>query len=193
VFGVYFNGCAGNVTAGKYNDGSHENRPVLRDRVYEGMKAAWKATQRHALDGWDWRVLPIKLAPRKEKPFGEGDSRKALEDEKEKTARRNNAAFQLAWLKRLDRPIDLTCLDLGKAQVLHLPGEPFVEYQLKAQEMGKDKFVCVAGYGDGGPGYVPTSQGFFEGGYEVTVALADDSEKLLHETMAKLLGGKPDK
>src|SRR6478672_1397082 len=26
VFQVYFNGCAGNVTAGKYNDGAHENR-----------------------------------------------------------------------------------------------------------------------------------------------------------------------
>ena len=30
VFQVYFTGCAGNVTAGKYNDGAKENRPVLR-------------------------------------------------------------------------------------------------------------------------------------------------------------------
>ena len=30
VFQVYFNGCGGNITAGKYNDGSKENRPVLR-------------------------------------------------------------------------------------------------------------------------------------------------------------------
>ena len=45
VFQVYFNGCAGNVTAGKYNDGSPENRPVLRDRVYAGMVGAWKATR----------------------------------------------------------------------------------------------------------------------------------------------------
>src|SRR5262249_54966631 len=40
VFQVYFTGCAGNVTAGKYNDGAHENRAILRDRIYEGMKAA---------------------------------------------------------------------------------------------------------------------------------------------------------
>jgi hypothetical protein len=193
VFTAYFNGCAGNVTAGKYNDGAHENRPVLRDRMYDGMKAAWKATERHALSGWEWRVEPIKLAPRKEKSFGEEESRKALADDKEKAAKRNNAAFQLAWLKRLDRPIDLTCLDLGKAVVLHLPGEPFVEYQLKAQDLGKDRFVCVAGYGDGGPGYVPTAAAFFEGGYEVTVALADDSEKPLTEAMAKLLGARPEK
>ena len=36
MFQVYFNGCGGNVTAGKYNDGAKENRPVLRDRIYAG-------------------------------------------------------------------------------------------------------------------------------------------------------------
>ena len=50
VFQVYFTGCAGNVTAGKYNDGAKENRPVLRDRIHDGMAAAWKATERQALD-----------------------------------------------------------------------------------------------------------------------------------------------
>src|SRR5262249_53150825 len=30
IFQVYFTGCAGNITAGKYNDGAKENRPVLR-------------------------------------------------------------------------------------------------------------------------------------------------------------------
>jgi hypothetical protein len=190
VFQAYFTGCAGNVTAGKYNDGSKENRPVLRDRVLDAMAAAWKATERHALSGWAWRVEPVKMPPRVEKSFGEEESRKALEDVKQTTARRNNAAFQLAWLKRLDRPIDFACLDLGKAQVLHLPGEAFVEYQLKAQELRKDVFVCVAGYGDDGPGYLPTDAAYLEGGYEPTVALAAPSEALMVRTMAKLLKAK---
>jgi hypothetical protein len=187
VFQVYFTGCAGNVTAGKYNDGARENRPVLRDRVYEAMKAAWKTTERHALDRWEWRTEPVKLPPRGERNFSEEESRKVLENAKETKARRNNAAFQFAWLKRIERPIELTCLDLGKALVLHLPGEPFVEYQLKAQELRKDVFVCVAGYGDGGPGYIPTAKAYLEGGYEPTVALAGSSEELLHKAMAKLL------
>jgi hypothetical protein len=190
VFQVYFTGCAGNVTAGKYNDGARENRPVLRDRMYEGMKVAWKATQRHKVDGWEWRIEPVKLPPRKEPSFGEEQSRKDLEDAKQKPARRNNAAFQLAWLKRIDRPIELTCLDFGKALVLHLPGEAFVEYQLKAQEQRKDGFVCVASYGDGGPGYIPTAKAYLEGGYEPTVALAGPSEELLHKAMAKVLKAK---
>jgi hypothetical protein len=187
VFQVYFTGCAGNITAGKYNDGARENRPVLRDRIYEAMKAAWTATERHALDGWEWRTEPVKLPPRREKSFGEEESRAVLDDAKQAKAKRGNAAMQLAWLKRIEQSINLSCLDLGKALVLHLPGEPFLEYQLKAQELRKDEFVCVAGYGDGGPGYIPTAQAYFEGGYEPTVALAADSEQLLVKTIARLL------
>jgi len=84
--------------------------------------------------------------------------------------------------------IELTCLDLGTVLVLHLPGEPFIEYQLKAQKLGKDRFVCVAGYGDGGTGYIPTDRAFFEGGYEPTVALAAPCERTLTAALAKLLG-----
>jgi hypothetical protein len=188
---IYFTGCAGNITAGKYNDGAHENRPVLRDRIYTAMKAAWKATERHAVKEWDWRIEPVKLPPRSEPSFSEDASKQVLDDVKQSKAKRNNAAFQLAWLKRIDQPIDLSCLDFGKALVLNLPGEPFIEYQLKAQELRKGDFVCVAGYGDGGPGYVPTAKAFEEGGYEPTVALAGPkSEEILHKAMAKLLNVK---
>ncbi|HKI35469.1 MAG TPA: hypothetical protein VKA46_26670 [Gemmataceae bacterium] len=192
VFQVYFTGCAGNITAGKYNDGAKENRPVLRDRILDGMTAAWKATERQALTGWVWRVEPVTLPPRKEASFGEEESRKALENPEEKPAKRNNGAYQLAWLKRRDRPIDFACLDLGKAVVLHLPGEPFIEYQLKAQELRPDDFVCVAGYGDDGPGYIPVNKAYLEGGYEPTVALAAPSEELMVKSMAKLLKTKVD-
>jgi hypothetical protein len=185
---IYFTGCAGNITAGKYNDGAHENRPVLRDRIYTAMKAVWKATERHAVKEFAWRVEPVKLPPRSELSFGEEASKQVLEDAKQTKAKRHNAAFQLAWLKRIDQPIDLTCLSFGKAVVLHLPGEAFVEYQSKAQEMRKDDFVCVASYGDGGPGYIPTAKAYEEGGYEPTVALAGPkSEEILLKAMAKLL------
>lgn len=188
---IYFTGCSGNVTAGKYNDGSKENRPVLRDRIYDAMKAAWKATQRHAIDKWEWRVEAVKLPPRTESNFGAEESTKILNDEKQSKAKRNNAAFQLAWLKRQEQPIDLTCLDLGKALVVHMPGEPFIEFQLKAQKLREDVFVCVAGYGDGGPGYIPTAQAYFEGGYEPTVALAGPkSEEIIHQTLARLMKAK---
>jgi hypothetical protein len=189
VFQMYFTGCAGNITAGKYNDGAKANRPILRDRIFEAMKAAWKATERYPLAQSAWRVEAVKLPARTHKSFDEEESRKVLENPKESKAKRINAAFQLAWLKRINRPIDIPCLDLGKALVLHLPGEPFIEYQLGAQKLRPDAFVCVAGYGDGGPGYVPTAEAYLQGGYEPTVALAGpESEEILNRAIQKALG-----
>jgi hypothetical protein len=197
VFQVYFNGCGGNITAGKYNDGTKENRAVLRDRVHTAMAAAWKEARRTAVGGWDWRVEPVKLPPRKEPSFGAEQSRKVLEDPKATDARRNNAAFQLAWLKRTGTPIEVNCLDFGgKVLALFLPGEAFVEYQLAAQKKRPDAAVNVAAYGDDGPGYIPTASAYLEGGYEPTVALSgSDSEAILLKAMRKLLQaeGKGDK
>jgi hypothetical protein len=45
----------------------------------------------------------------------------------------------------------------------------------------------VAGYGDGGPGYIPTDHSHLEGGYEPTVALAAPCEKQLNGVIAKVL------
>lgn len=189
VFQMYFTGCAGNVTAGKYNDGAKANRPILRDRIYAAMKAAWKTTRRMAVTGWDWRVEAVKLHPRKEASFSQEKSQEAIADEKASKAKRGNAALQLAWLKRIERPIDLSCLDFGgKIFVLHLPGEPFIEYQLTAQKLRPDETVLVAGYGDDGPGYLPTAKAYLEGGYEPTVALSSpNTEAILIKAMAKLL------
>jgi hypothetical protein len=157
------------------------------------MVAAWKATKRQPIRGWDWRIEQVQLPPRTEKSFSAEESRRLLENPKEPKARRGNAAFQLAWLKRRDQPIEISCLDFGHVAVVHLPGEPFIEYQLYAQEQrpnspAQDAFVCVAGYGDGGPGYIPTARAYAEGGYETTVALAGpDSEAILRNALAKLL------
>jgi hypothetical protein len=188
VFQVYFTGCAGNVTAGKYNDGSDPLRNILRDRIHAAMAAAWDATERQPVDDLAWRVEPVRLPPRSEASFGCVESRKVLDDPKAPVVRRNNAAIQLAWLQRQDRPTDLTCLHLGNARVVHLPGEPFIEYQITAQRTAPERFVCVAGYGDGGPGYIPTAEAYDQGGYEPTVALVGPgSEELLRKALAKLL------
>ena len=42
---IHFNGAGGDIGAGKYNDGSHENRLKLAERLADGMKRAWKVTR----------------------------------------------------------------------------------------------------------------------------------------------------
>ena len=56
----------------------------------------------------------------------------------------------------------MPCLDLGVAQIVLLPGEAFVGYQLMAQQVRPNSFVMTIGYGECWPGYVPTQKAFTE-------------------------------
>ena len=88
----------------------------------------------------------------------------------------------------------MSCLTLGRARILHLPGEPFVEYQLAAKAARPDLFVTVAGYGDYGPGYIGTAIAYEQGGYETSQGasnVAPEVEGVLMPAIKKLLGGKP--
>lgn len=190
VFQMYFTGCAGNITAGKYNDGNKENRAILRDRIYLGMTDAWKVTYTSPITKMEVRVEQVKLGSRKEKEFSLEENLRVVADVKETKVKRNIAALKLAWAQKREQVVDVSCLDLGAASILNLPGEAFIEYQLAAQEMRPDLFVCVASYGDGGPGYIPTDKAFTEGGYEPTGAFSPPNEGLLISTISKLLGPK---
>ena len=52
--------------------------------------------------------------------------------------------------------IDVPAIDFGKAQIVLLPGESLVGYQLLAQRMRPDQFIMAIGYGECSPGYIPT-------------------------------------
>ena len=61
------------------------------------------------------------------------------------------------WLRTAVRVL-LPILDFDFAQLLLLPGEAYVEYQLLAQRLEPDSFVVALGYGECATGYVPTEQ-----------------------------------
>src|SRR5262249_44144095 len=103
---------------------------------------------------------------------------------------RSRPSFQLAWLQRLARktPIVLSALHVNDVDLLHLPAECFVEYQVRAQQLRPGGFVATAAYGDGGPWYIPTRQEYPHGGYEVSVAFCDpDVDGVLTRGMQALL------
>jgi hypothetical protein len=163
---VHFNGAGGNLGAGKYNDGSHAMRWVLAQRLADGMKRAWEATEKFPLAPEDvgWKVVPVALPPAP--GLAEAQLETALR-ESDKVLQSETAA-QLVWLRRCQAGYrtELSCLRLGQARVLHLPGELFVEYQLAAKQMRRDLFVAMAAYGDYGPGYIGTALAYEQGGYE---------------------------
>jgi hypothetical protein len=187
---IYFTGCAGNVAAGKYNDGSDDARAQLIERLVAGMKEAIRATEKAPVSEISWKTTEVRFASRSEPEFAEAGFRRDIANPNAPPAKRLKAALVLAWYDRVrQRPgIDLSRLRLGPIYILHLPGEPFVEYQLYGQSRRPDDFVAVAGYGECGTSYICTDNAFAEGGYEPTESLVGPpSEQLLKTAIAELL------
>jgi hypothetical protein len=164
TFQVYASGCGGNVTAGKYNDGAPENRVVLAKRVHEAIREAWKNTTTQGIATCEFRTVPLRLPVRSGKGFTEADLTKRLREDP-KPFGQCLAALGLSWRRRVlaDRPIDVCAIDFGGPALLLLPAEAYVEYQLMAQAARPKGFVVTAGYGECGPGYIPTEQAWREG------------------------------
>lgn len=189
VFRLYLTGCAGNVTAGKYNDGSKVRRAELADRLEAAMIASDAAADERAgaiSADPELTVRPFTFSPRAD--LDPEKLRAIVRDPKATTADRNRSAMAASWLERIGRPIRLASLALNKNAILSLPGETFVEYQLAAKKANPDWNLCVAAYGDGGPWYIPLARSFEEGGYEPSVAfVARDSEPAYQEAISSLV------
>ena len=190
VFQVYFTGCGGDIGMGKYNDGTPARRPALVDRLYDGMVRSIKDVHVEPVSRLQWTTADVRFPLRSDEAFSEEASRKILADGKAPAFAAFNAAWVLAQVARAkaDRPFQLSCLAIGSCRILHLPGEPFVEYQLYAQRLRPELFIAVAGYGDCGTGYICTDRAYSDkGGYEQTESFIGPSEKLLKEALARLI------
>ncbi len=192
---IHFNGAGGNIGAGKWNDGAPENRQVLADRVAEGMRRAWEATVRFPIDAPDvvWKSVPVLLPPAEH--LNEQELTARIRDASLKPNERFHAAVSLAWLQRCrdQIPISVGCLSVGRARILHLPGELFVEYQLNARRLRPDLFVAMAAYGEYAPGYIGTEIAYSQGGYETSPRssrVAPTVEGVLMQAIATLLDAR---
>lgn len=190
---IHFNGASGNIAAGKYNDGSRQQRIVLANRVEAGMIKAWKNTQLVKMEGGNisWKTIGVALPLNAN--IQEPDLRRRLTNDSLNIHMKLRSAEKLAWYQRniSGKLIDISALRLGKVWLLSLPGESFIEYQLAAQQMEPGGIVCTAAYGDYGPGYIGTKKSYFEkGGYETSDIVSGTSagvEDVLMKAMEAVL------
>ena len=71
-----------------------------------------------------------------------------------------------------------------------MPGELFVEFQLAAAKLRPHDHVCLAAYGDYGPGYIGTEIAYSQGGYETSPRasrVAPEVESVIMDGLRKLL------
>jgi hypothetical protein len=167
---LYFNGCGGNIGAGKYNDGSPEVKNLLTQRIRDAMERAESNLQPVPIESASWQTYPFLLTP-----SAEWDADRLLariRDNSLSVVQRNRPAFAVSYLRRFEskQPIVLSALHINDSTLLHLPAECFVEYQLQVLASYPKRNVACAAYGDGGPWYIPTAQAYTQAGYEVSVA-----------------------
>lgn len=180
VEAVYFTGCGGDVTVGKYNQGSEENRAALGERLLAGMRAASAAVKREKAARLEWRYRGLKLPA----PATAPSAAKADND-----VLAYRASIAEAFRKRT-RPLPSSALFLGHAAIVHLPGEPLLEFQKYALGLARGRFVAVAGYGDISPGYLCPDVAYAQGGYEPGASnAAPGTEARVKETLQELLRG----
>lgn len=181
VFQLYLTGCGGDVAFGKYNDGSVKDREELTDRLQSGFEKSIASILTEHVQPMTWSVTPITFPLREDDEFSEATNRQILDMPESNEVQRRKAAIALAWIHRVKSgmPVELSCLSIGSIKMLHLPGEPFVQYQLAAQKKQPRQFVCVAGYGDCGMGYIGGDRIYTDrGGYEQSYAFTGPCEEL---------------
>ncbi len=187
---LYFNGCGGNIGAGKYNDGSKELRPILMQRVLDGIVASEQRLEPQSIESIAWRTHDI--LPPVSGRFDEQTLMSQIADKEQPVAGRSRPSFTVAWIRRVAAmvPITLSSLHINDVSLLHLPSECFIEYQLRAQAAAPGRFVACAAYGDGGPWYIPTADAYPQGGYAVSVAWCDPAiDQILSSGIGELLRG----
>lgn len=187
---IHFNGAGGNVAAGKYNDGSPENRLILAERMADGMKRAWESTVKQPinLEQNIWEVEKVNLPPASHLY----DLKKKVEQNDSLLIQNHGWARKIAFLERMEAGVktDIGMLKFNDVRVLFMPGELFVEYQLAAKSFDPDLKTAMAAYGDYGAGYIGTAVQYEKGGYEVSerASNVDPSvEGVLIEVMERLL------
>jgi hypothetical protein len=131
----------------------------------------------------------VLLDPRTDGGHDPAKNRTTMNDARSDPEVRRQAAGRLLQFERLGGPMELASIELGPATIVHLPGEPMVEFQKYAQRIAPQKFVAVAGYGLGTPGYICTEAAFEEGGYEPGAsAVVPESEKRMKTAIRQMLG-----
>ena len=97
------------------------------------------------------------------------------------------------WKQPVDNAplaVEIQALRIGKLAIVAMPGEPFAEIGVAVKNASPFDFTMFCGYSDGiGGDYLPTSDEYAHGGYEVErTPYGPDADRLVIEAARTLLG-----
>ena len=186
---IYASGCSGDVTAGKFNDGSTRAREQLVERLASAMLKSWNKTVRYPVQQISFRNTQLELEFYKHAELDPDRLRATLADESKSNEDRILAAMGLSSFQRVSagQLIDFPCVDFGPAQIVLFPGESFVGYQLQAQQLRPESFVVSIGYGECWPGYIPLNRSFADSFHDKWLWVGPGSENHIQKALQAVL------
>lgn len=190
VHPIYASGCSGDVTAGKYNDGTPQAREELTSKIYDAMLANRSSVEKREAR-WVFRSRPLQLDYTRAPSLQKDRLLQELNDPNLATEKRVLAAMGLAsWRRSVERQqaIDMPCIDFGVARLVLFPGESFVGYQHLAQRASGGVPVLPVGYGESWTGYIPTDAAFEDRFDESWLWVAPGAQSRIEGVLSELLG-----
>lgn len=168
---VYFTGCGGDITAGKYTTANRpRNRHVFGVRLYDGYQGAFDNAA--ALPGETFKSIswadhtaevPLSTVPEPESHF-----LNTLRDPAMAGSSKYLAAMKVDRLRRklTSYPFRTSRLRINDYSLFFAPTELVIEYQFHAKQRCGGR-ASIAAYGDSFLKYVAHDRAFDEGGYEI--------------------------
>jgi hypothetical protein len=168
TFPIFFDGCGGDVTAGKYTSKhATRNNHLFGVRLYDALEEAFLKSRPNPVGEFSWndQTFTAPLAPVQ---FPLKEIMDKMADPKSSDSEKILAAFKKHRLdtKTDSYPFRITHARFGDIGLLMLPSELSVIYQFYAKELHRGP-LAVAAYGDSYLNYVAYDKAFEEGGYEV--------------------------
>jgi len=193
VFSIYFTGCAGDITGGKFTTRNKvRNQILFGNRLFDAMDAAFLKADPHPFETLRWsdRVFHLPLTPVTEPLSYWEDRMRSPGDGEQPVAHAYLAAMKAQRLagKIHGYPFRLSRLSLNGVDLLFCPSELLLEYQRFAQSLKPQ--VMVVAYGDSFLKYVAPASCFAEGGYEVEslwTEVGPDAEPIIKDHIRAVL------
>lgn len=192
VFTMNFDGCGGDITAGKYTTTNrHRNRLVFGLRLYDAMQTAFDKARPQPFRSIRWHHHAFDMPLRREE-HDEAHHLAIMQDKQTPIAKKYLAGLKYFKLHNhlTHYPFKLARLTLNDYDVLLMPAELVVDYQLYAKQIAPGSRLTTAAYGDCFLNYVATNKAFEEGGYEVQPAwteVAPGCEDLIKSALHAIL------
>jgi hypothetical protein len=188
---IYASGCSGDVTAGKFNDGSPEAREDLTRKIYEAMLANRNGVKKEPVpETWSFRNQLLELSYSHAEPLQKEAMERVLQDGSMTVEKRILAALGLSSWERVQvrkQSIDMPSIDFGVARMVLFPGESFVGYQHIAHKANGALPLLPVGYGECWTGYVPTDAAFEDGFDESWLWVAPGAQERIERVLQDLL------